>query len=136
MRRRCLSFLDQHANEASTPVFAQHSVTRSTWCANMALHSITCETCRTEDLCAADVVPYLVEVLESDPSAELRHEAIPILLPLAVADHRAGQAVVRAADRDADALVRDVARRSLAGEHIRARKAYVGGARAKGAPSA
>jgi hypothetical protein len=47
---------------ARTPVFAQHSVTRSSWCANMALHSITCETCRTEDLCAADVVPYLVEV--------------------------------------------------------------------------
>lgn len=39
----------------------------------MALHSITCETCRSGDLCAAE--PYLVAVLGNDPSAELRHKA-------------------------------------------------------------
>jgi hypothetical protein len=88
-----------------------------------ALHSLSCEGCRTEELCAADVVPHLIRALTSDPSVEIRHKAIPLLLHLADRDPRARAAVEKASTDDADDLLRDVARRALAGEHVRARKA-------------
>jgi hypothetical protein len=90
----------------------------------MALHSITCERCRSEQLFLTDVVPALMRVLETDPSPEMRHKAIPKLLELADRDPRARTAVETAADHDRDDLVRDVARRALAGEHVRGRKSY------------
>ncbi|HEV2069469.1 MAG TPA: hypothetical protein VGR26_06725 [Acidimicrobiales bacterium] len=96
---------------------------------NMALHSIVCETCRNEELCAADVVPYLAAVLAGDPNVDLRHKAIPLLLRLASRDVRAREAVERASERDPDELIRYVAVQALAGEHVRARKTYERGAR-------
>jgi GNAT superfamily N-acetyltransferase len=124
VRRGCLDFLDHYANETSTSIFALALRDPVELVRHAALHSVACETCRTEELCAADVVPHLVEVLSADPSPELRHKAIPVLLGLADRDPQARQAVERAADSDADALIRGVARRALAGEHVRARKAY------------
>ena len=90
----------------------------------IALHSIACERCRVGQLCVSDVVPQLVSVLSRDPSAEMRHKAIPALLELSGRDERARAAVERAAEVDEDALVRDVAERALRGEHVRARKTY------------
>ena len=124
VRRGCLAFLDHHANDQSASVFAQALTDPVEPVRHTALHAIACETCRAEELCAADVVPRLVEVLRVDPSAEVRHKAIPVLVRLSDRDPRARAAVARAAELDADELVRDVASRALAGEHVRARKAY------------
>jgi hypothetical protein len=124
VRRGCLGFLDHYANEASASVFALALRDPVELVRHAALHSLSCETCRTEELCVADVVPYLVEVLFADPSPELRHKAIPVLLRLADRDPGARQAVERTADNDTDDLVREVARRALAGEHVRSRRAY------------
>lgn len=124
VRRACLDFLDHHANEASAAVFAAALSDPVEPVRNLALHSIACETCRSEELCISDVVPALIRVLETDPSPEMRHKAIPKLLELADRDPRARSTVEDAAGRDGDELVREVARRALAGEHIRARKSY------------
>jgi hypothetical protein len=126
VRRDCLAFLDHHANDESGAVFA---AALADPVRNMALHSIACERCRSEELCLTDVVPALIRVLETDPSPEMRHKAIPKLLEFADRDPRARVAVETAASRDRDDLVRDVARRALAGEHVRDRRSYERGAR-------
>lgn len=124
VRRACLDFLDHHANDESGAVFAAALGDPVEPVRNMALHSIACERCRSEELCLTDVVPALIGVLEADPSPEMRHKAIPKLLEFADRDVRARAAVEAAADHDEDVLVRDVARRALGGEHIRGRKSY------------
>jgi hypothetical protein len=67
-RRDCLGFLDHYANEASTAVFAAALRDPVDFVRNVALHSIACESCRTEELCVADVVPDIIGVLEADPA--------------------------------------------------------------------
>jgi hypothetical protein len=124
VRRSCLGFLDHHANEDSISVFALALRDPVELVRHTALHSLACETCRTEELCPADVVPHVVEVLFADPSLELRHKAIPVLLRLADRDPRARQALEQAANNDVDALVREVAHGALAGQHVRSRRAY------------
>lgn len=124
VRRRCLVFLDRYANEASTVVFARALHDPVEPIRHTALHSIACETCRTDQLCVADVVPHLVGVLSSDPSPELRHKAVPVLIRLGLRDPRARAAVEHAATEDEDMLVREVARTALLGHHVRSRKAY------------
>jgi len=124
VRRRCLAFLDHYASDASAHVFAQALADPVEPVRHIALHAIACETCRTAALCAADVVPPLVAILAADPSVEVRHKTIPILLRLADRDARARDAIKRAVDEDPDELLREVASRALAGQHIRARRAY------------
>ena len=97
-RRECLFFLDHYANEVSTAVFAGALHDPVDFVRNAALHSISCESCRTEELCVADVVPAVVGVLEDDPSPDFRTKAIRTLLGLAGRDPRAGDAIGRAAD--------------------------------------
>jgi protein-S-isoprenylcysteine O-methyltransferase Ste14 len=123
VRRGCLGFLDHYANEASALVFARALHDPVEPVRHTALDSIACETCRVDDLCVADVVPHVAEVLAADPCPELRHKSIPVLLRLADRDQRARAAVERAADED-DLLVREVARLALDGHHVRRRKAY------------
>jgi HEAT repeats len=123
VRCGCLCFLDHYANEASASVFALALRDPVELVRHIALHSLACESCRTEEVCVADAVPLVVGVLSADPSPELRHKAIPVLLRLADRDPQSRQAVERAADSDGDALVRDVARRALASQHVRSRKA-------------
>lgn len=77
------------ANDESTRVFALALQDRFAPVRNMALHSIACETCRTEALCVADVVPRLIDVLTGDPDVELRHKTIPVLLRFDDRDSRA-----------------------------------------------
>src|SRR4051795_5945288 len=91
-RRWCLFFLDHYANDASMPVFAAALRDPVDFVRNIALHSLACEACKSEELCPADVVPSVVEVLEHDPSPDLRTKAIPLLLRLS-ADPRARAAV-------------------------------------------
>lgn len=91
---------------------------------NVALHSLACETCKSDSLCAADVVPALVAVLQQDTSGELRTKSIPLLLHLAVEDPRAHAAVVAAAAGDPDPIVRQAAKDGLAGRFVHPRKRY------------
>jgi HEAT repeat protein len=123
-RRDCLSFLDHYANEASTAVFAQALHDPVDFVRNVALHSIACESCRTEELCVSDAVPHIVRVLEDDPSAELRTKAIPVLLRLAGRDHRAWDAIGGAARNDPDEIVRQAAADALSGFFVAPRKRY------------
>jgi len=129
VRRGCLGYLDHYANDISTFVFAEALADPVEPVRHTALHSIACETCRAGTLCVADVIPHLMRVLDRDPSAELRHKAIPVLLRLADRDASARAAVVKASTEDPDDLVREVAARALAGEHVRARKMYQRAAR-------
>ena len=124
VRRACLDFLDHHANEASAVVFAAALSDPVEPVRNMALHAIACERCRSAELCFTEVVPALIRVIETDPSPEMRHTAIPKLLEFVDRDPRAHATVEDVAVHDRDDLVRDVARRALAGEHIRDRKSY------------
>jgi hypothetical protein len=135
VRRDCVGFLDHYANEASAWVFASALRDPVELVRHVALHSLACETCRTEELCVADVVPCLVNVLAADPRPELRHKAIPLLLRLADRDPRARGAVERAAASDSDMLVREVAHRALDGEHVRRRRAYQRRTRRKAPPA-
>jgi len=125
IRRSCLFLLDHYASDASWNVFrlALHDPVASV--REAALHGLSCERCRTEALCVADVVTDLMDILTSDPNAEVRHKAIAVLARFLGRDRRAGEAIARAASDDADAAIRLVAR-SVAdrGEpHVRGRKA-------------
>ena len=80
-------------NDQSMAVFGDALHDPVDFVRNMALHSLACEGCKTTQLCAADVVPGLIEVLESDPSVEMRTKAIPLLLRLQGNDERARAAV-------------------------------------------
>jgi hypothetical protein len=123
-RRECLFFLDHYANEASTSVFAGALHDPVDFVRNAALHSIACESCRTADLCVADVVPDIVAVLADDPNPELRTKAIPILLRLAGRDSRAADAISRAAEQDPDGMVRQAAADARRGYFVAPRKRY------------
>ena len=123
-RRDCLGFLDHYANEASTAVFGAALHDPVDFVRNVALHSIACESCRKEELCVADVVPDIIDVLEADPSPELRTKAIPILLRLADRDERAREAIERASRNDPDGIVRQAAADALCGNFVAPRKRY------------
>jgi HEAT repeats len=123
-RRGSLFFLDHYANEVSTQVFAQALHDPVDFVRNAALHSIGCESCRTVELCVADVVPDIVGVLEDDPSPELRMKAIPTLLRLAGRDSRAWEAIGRAVEHDPDGIVRQAAADALRGNFVAPRKRY------------
>lgn len=123
-RRDCLGFLEHYANDASTAVFAAALHDPVDFVRNVALHSIACESCRTEELCVTDVVPDIICVLEADPSPELRTKAIPTLLRLAGRDHRAWEAIERASGNDPDAIVRRAAADALCGNFVAPRKRY------------
>jgi HEAT repeat protein len=123
-RRNCLFFLDHYANELATAVFAEALHDPVDFVRNAALHSIACETCRSEELCVADVLPSIMRVLEGDPSPDLRTKAISTLLPLAGRDPRAVDAIRRAAADDPDRIVRQAAADALAGRFVAPRKRY------------
>ncbi len=123
-RRECLFFLDHYANEVSSRVFAEALHDPVDFVRNAALHSIVCESCRTAELCVADVVAEIVGVLEGDPSPELRTKAIPTLLRLARRDSQAWDAIGRAAEQDPDGIVRRAAAEALCGYFVAPRKRY------------
>jgi HEAT repeat protein len=124
VRRWCLFFLDHYANDASMPVFARALQDPIDFVRNMALHSLACEACKEQELCTADVVPGLLEVLNNDPNPELRLKAIPLLLRLSSSDGRARAAVQASAVSDQDPIVRRAAADALAGRLVQPRKRY------------
>jgi HEAT repeat protein len=125
VRRDCLNVLDHYANDDSVDVFRLALNDPVPRVRTIALHGLACERCRSEELCATDVVPTLAGVLERDPSAKVRHDTIGILLRLSTRDPRATAAIRSAATEDADPLVRQVALAALDGRtrDIRSRKA-------------
>ena len=114
-RRSCLSFLDHYANDESAPTFLAALGDPVTLVRAMALHGLACEQCRADALCPADVVPVLSRVVRSDPSPDVRHQAVPILLRLSNRDERARQVLEEVAQSDDDPLVRQVAVAALEG---------------------
>jgi hypothetical protein len=124
VRRGCLFFLDHYANDQSMAVFGEALHDPVDFVRNMALHSLACEGCKTDQLCAANVVPGLIGVLENDPSVEMRAKAIPLLLRLQGQDERARGAVERASLSDPDGLIRQAAGDGLAGRFVPPRKRY------------
>ena len=82
VRRDCLFFLDHYANDQSMALFARALGDPVEFVRNMALHGLSCQACKSEVLCTADVAAGLVEVLEHDPSHELRTKAIQLLFQL------------------------------------------------------
>jgi hypothetical protein len=124
MRRGCLFFLDHYANDESMGIFARALHDPVAFVRNAALHSLTCGTCKRSDLCVADVVPGLIDVLEHDLSVEMRTKAIPLLLMLSGQDSRAKPAVERAAQVDPDDLIRRACADGLAGRFVAPRKRY------------
>jgi hypothetical protein len=124
VRRGCLFFLDHYANDRSMAVFAKALRDPIDFVRNAAMHSLACESCKTAQMCAADVVPGLIEVLEDDPNVELRTKAVPLLLRLSGQDGRARAAVERCSLNDPDRLVRQAAADGLAGRFVAPRKRY------------
>ena len=124
VRRNCLFFLDHYANDQSMPVFARALRDPVEFVRNMALHSLSCEACKSEELCTADVVAGLVEVLEHDPSHALRTKAVPLLMRLSEREPRAWTALEDASAHDSDPVVRQAARSALAGRFVAPRKRY------------
>jgi hypothetical protein len=109
MRRFCLALLDHYASDASTDTFRRALRDPVASVREGALHGLACERCRDGDICVTDVVTDLVEILASDPNAEVRHKTIAALARFIGRDGRAGKAIAQAAHHDSDAAIRDVA---------------------------
>jgi HEAT repeats len=90
----------------------------------VALHGLSCERCRTDDLCVADVVTDLIDILTSDPNVEVRHKAVVALARFLDRDGRASEAMARTASYDPDSAIRLVARTVVdrGKPHVRGRK--------------
>src|SRR5262245_21288733 len=97
IRRSCLFLLDHYACDASWSVFRLALRDPVASVREVALHGLSCERCRTEDLCVADVVTDLIDVLTSDPNAEIRHKAVAALARFLGRDGRARDAIARTA---------------------------------------
>ena len=74
---------------------------------------------------ASPVVTDLIEIMISDPNAEVRHKTVAALARFIGRDGRAGQAIARAAQHDPDPAIRGVAQAVVdSGQpHVRRRKA-------------
>jgi hypothetical protein len=117
VRRATMFFLDHYANDASTSTFLAALDDPFTPVREMALHGLACEQCRVAELCVDDVVPVLCRVVTSDPSPDVRHKAIPILLRLSNRDARARAAIESAASSDPDPFVQQAAVAALEGRY-------------------
>ena len=130
---RCLRLflLDHYASDASSETFRQALRDPVAFVREGALHGLACERCCYGEICVADLVTDLVEMLVSDPNAEVRHKTVVALARFFSRDSRAGDAIARAADGDPDPAIRHVARAvANSGQpHHRGRKAALRDAR-------
>jgi HEAT repeat protein len=122
LRRGCLSFLDHYANDESVRTFLGALDDPVPFVREMALHGLSCEQCRTAELCVADVVPVLSRVLATDKSPEVRHKVVPILMNFLSRSSPAHEALRRSSLSDEDILVRQVATAALEGRERDARR--------------
>lgn len=120
-----LFLLDHHTNDDSTETFARALHDLDSRVRISAFHSITCTSCKEEELCVADVVPELVDVLLHDPVLDLRMRSLTqLVLWLPTGDARIREALRHAAKHDADAELRHAASEGLQGRLVRPRKQY------------
>jgi hypothetical protein len=122
-RARCLAVLDHVANAASTLTFtaALHDPVADV--RRHAVHGLTCERCRSDDISVSDVVPAVVDALEREVDAEIRHQLIAVLGRFAVRSDLARQQLEQVARHDPDALLRSAAVTVMTTGHTRSRKA-------------
>ena len=80
--------------------FAQALLDPVDFVRNMALHSLTCQSCKSAPLGPATVVPSLVHVVTDDPNPNMRGKAITLLLRLGGPDDQIRATVRRAATTD------------------------------------
>ncbi|HYJ74907.1 MAG TPA: HEAT repeat domain-containing protein [Kineosporiaceae bacterium] len=133
IRRSCLWWLDHHANDASMAVFALALRDEVDFVRDVALHSLACEGCKTDQICLTDVVPSLVRVLEEDPKPDLRVKALSALLALSDRDPRARAALDRAGRDNTDPVVRRCAADAAKGGYVAPKKRYERRQRRRGA---
>lgn len=110
MRRLFMFLLDHYASDESSETFRLALRDPVAFVREAALHGLTCERCRYGKICISDTVTELLQVLSSDPSAEVRHKTVVALTRFLGSDNRAGEAIARAAGSDPDPAVRYVAR--------------------------
>jgi HEAT repeat protein len=124
VRRSCLFLLDHYASDVSWNVFRLALRDPVPSVREGALHGLSCERCRTEDLCVPDVVTDLIDILTSDPNVEVRHKAVAALARFLDRDGRAREAIARTASDDPDSAIRLVARTVVdrGQPHVRGRK--------------
>src|SRR5262245_66338102 len=79
IRRFCLFLLDHYASDVSSDTFRRALRDPVASVRESALHGLACERCRHEDICVTDVVTDVIEILASDPNAEVRHKALAAL---------------------------------------------------------
>ena len=106
IRRSCLFLLDHYASDASWNVFRLALRDPVASVREVALHGLSCERCRIDELCVADVVKDLMDILTSDSNPEVRHKAVAALARFLGRDGRAGEAIGRTASDDPDAAIR------------------------------
>ncbi len=123
-RRSLLFFLDHYANDESMGVFGAALRDPVPFVRNMGLHALACESCKAGELCAADVVPAVIELFEGDPNPELRSKALVLLLRLSGRDRRAWATLEHAAAGDADPVIRRAATDAVHGRYVAPRKRY------------
>jgi hypothetical protein len=124
-RRFCLGLLDHYASDASTDTFRRALRDPIQCVREAALHGLTCERCRHEDICVSDIVTDLVEMLGSDPNVEVRHKTVAALARFIGRDSRVREALTWATHHDPDPAIRYVARTvaDTGQPHVRGRKA-------------
>jgi HEAT repeat protein len=123
IRTRCLEVLDHLANDVSTATFATALSDPVTAVRAQALHGLTCERCRTEDVGVVDVVTLVVAAFEGEPDPDLRHRYVDVLARFAAGDATAGATLRTIALDDPDELVRTAALHALTVGHVRSRPA-------------
>jgi len=131
IRRFCLFLLDHYASDVSSDTFRRALRDPVASVRESALHGLACERCRHEDICVTDVVTDVIEILASDPNAEVRHKALAALARFIDRDGRAGDAIAHAAHHDSDAAIRRAAQvvADSGQPHVRSRKAALRDAR-------
>jgi hypothetical protein len=125
IKKFALSILDHDANDVSAETFRLALADPMPSVRREALHGLACERCRVGELCTDDVVPALIQVLEHDDNASVRHASLFPLIGLVRRDDRILAAISRAAANDPDELVRRAATAARDGNYrgVKSRKA-------------
>ena len=88
-----------------------------------AVHGLTCERCRSTDLCTDDVVPAVLEALSVEPDPEVRHQLVVVLGQFTSRSELANQTLALVTADDVDELLRVAAFAVQSTGHTRSRRA-------------
>ena len=116
LRREALGVLDHAANDESTATFRAALADPVPRVRLVALHGLSCERCRTGEICTADVVADVLRTLRADTNPRVRHATIDVLGRFIGRDERIIPALRHIAITDSDELVRLAASSAADGE--------------------